>query len=116
MSLWTANAYGNISVTDEVVASIAGRVAMECYGVVELAPRRFSDALADLFKKNNYGSGVKIISKGDRVVIDLYVIFKFGMSIKAVAESLRSSVKYRVEYFTSMIVESVNIHVVGVRI
>ncbi|MEG1711287.1 MAG: Asp23/Gls24 family envelope stress response protein [Clostridia bacterium] len=116
MPLITSNAYGTISVTDEVVASIAGRLAMECYGVVELVPRKLSDTLADLFKRNNDSRGVKIVSKGDRVYIDLYVVFKFGMSLNAVADSLKNTIKYGVENFTSMIVDTVNVHVMGVRL
>jgi len=116
LSLRTTNAYGDISINDDVVAAVAGRIAMECYGVVELVPKKLSDAFADLFRKSNVGRGVKITSKGDRVIIDLYAVFKFGMSIKAVADSLKSSVKYGVEHFSSMIVDKVNVHIVGVRL
>lgn len=116
MALITSNAYGNIIVTDDVVASIASKLAMECYGVVDLTPRKFSDTFADLFKKTSDGRGVKVVSKGDRVFIDVYVIFKFGMSISAVADSLKSTIKYGVENFTGMIVDTVNVHVEGVNL
>ena len=46
----------------------------------------------------------------------MYCILKYGVSISAVAESLKKSVKYSVENFTGMIVDSVNVHVVGVRV
>ncbi len=114
MPLITSNAYGKISVTDEVVASIAGRLAMECYGVTQLVPRKLTDTLADIFKHTSEGRGVRIVSKGDRVYIDLYVIFKMGTSLNAVADSLKSSIKYGVENFTGMIVETVNVHIMGV--
>ena len=39
---------------------------------------------------------------------------KYGVSISAVAESVRSTVKYSVEQFSCMLVGEVNIHVVGV--
>lgn len=114
MSLITSNAYGRITVTDEVVASIASRLAMDCYGVTQLVPRKLTDTLADIFKHTSEGRGVRIVSKGDRVYIDLYVIFKMGTSLNAVADSLKSSIKYGVENFTGMIVETVNIHIMGV--
>ena len=57
---------------------------------------------------------MKVVSKGDRVYIDIFVVFKFGMSISAVADSLKSTVKYGVENFTGMIVDTVNVHVEGV--
>ena len=41
---------------------------------------------------------------------------KYGVSVSAVAESLRNTVKYTVENFTGMLVDAVNVHVVGVRV
>ena len=98
----------------QIAELFPSRLAMECYGVVDLTPRKFSDTLADLFKRNSDGRGVKVVSKGDRVYIDIFVVFKFGMSISAVADSLKSTVKYGVENFTGMIVDTVNVHVEGV--
>ena len=51
-----------------------------------------------------------------QIYIDVYVIIKFGVSINAVAESLKESVKYRVEKFTGMIVDTVNVNVIGVKL
>lgn len=116
MALRTRNYYGSITITSEVVASYAGYLASECYGVVDMIPARFSDTLADLFRVNNLNKGVRIVAKGDRIFVDLYVVFRYGVSISAVAQSLRSTVKYGLEKFTGMIVGSVNIHVVGVRL
>ena len=47
MSLRTKNTYGEITITDEAVANVAGRLALDCYGVVDKVPRKFSDALAE---------------------------------------------------------------------
>ena len=43
-------------------------------------------------------------------------ILKYGVSIGTVTDNLKSTVKYGVEQFTGMIVDSVNINVVGVRV
>ena len=58
----------------------------------------------------------KISHIDNRIFIDVYCILKYGVSVSAVAESLRKSVKYTVENFTGMLVDAVNIHVVGVRV
>jgi uncharacterized alkaline shock family protein YloU len=116
MALRTRNYYGNITITADVVASYAGYLASECYGVVDMVPARFSDTLSDLFKIHNLSRGVRIVEKGDRIYVDLYVVFRYGVSISAVAQSLRSTVKYGLEKFTGMVVGSVNVHVVGVRL
>ena len=116
MSVNTSNAYGKITISDMAIAKVASQAAMECYGIVDTVSRRFTDSLAELFKKDTRGKGVKVTTDGDKIYIDVYVIIKFGVSINAVAESLKESVKYRVERFTGMIVDSVNVNVIGVRL
>ena len=49
------------------------------------------------------------------VFIDLYVIIKFKVSIKAVCD-FKEAVKYYVEKFTGMIVDTVNANVIGVKL
>ena len=55
-------------------------------------------------------------SFGNRIYIDVYVVIKYGVSINAVAESLKEAIKYKVEAFTGMIVSMVNVNVVGVKL
>ena len=47
---------------------------------------------------------------------DKIVVVKYGVSINAVAESLKEGIKYKVEYFTGMIVDTVNVNVIGVKL
>ena len=60
--------------------------------------------------------GIKILTVNNRIYIDLYVIIKYGVSIATVTENLKSAVKYGVEKFTGMIIDCVNVNVVGVRV
>lgn len=116
MSVNTANAYGMITITDEAIAQIAGLLALDCYGIVDLMSKKLSDSIADLMNKKRLSRGVKVITHGDRIIIDLYVFVKYGVSIDAVAQSLKKSVKYGVERFTGMVVETVNVNVAGIRV
>ena len=116
MSVTTKNSHGRISISDEAIAKVAASVAMECYGVVELVSRGFTDSLKELFRRNSGTRGVKVATVGDRIYIDVYVVLKYGVSITAVAESLKESVKYRVENFTGMLVDTVNVNIVGVKL
>lgn len=116
MSVYTTNSYGKIYVADETIESVCGKVALECYGVIDLVAKKFSDNLHELFKKKSYNKGVKVLTVDNKIYIDLYVILKYGVSINAVAESIKSSIKYSVEKFTGMIVDSVNVNVLGVRV
>ena len=116
MSVNTNNSYGNISISDLAIAKVASHTAMESYGIVEMVSRRFTDSLAQLLKKDSGGKGVKITTSGNRIYIDVYVIIKYGVSINAVAESLKEQVKYKVEKITGMIVNTVNVNVIGVKL
>ncbi len=116
MSVNTANAYGKITVTEEAVAQVAGSSALDCYGVVDLVSKKLSDSVLDLFRKESTSKGVRVLTNGDRIFIDLYVILKYGVSISAVGDSLKKAVKYNVERFTGMVVDTININVVGIRI
>ena len=116
MAVNTANSYGKISISDEAIAMVAGTTALECYGVVDLVAKRLSDSFAELFKKQSLSKGVKVLTVDNKIYIDLYVILKYGLSISAVADSLKRAVKYSVENFTGMIVDSVNVNVLGVRV
>jgi len=84
--------------------------------VVDLVSKNIKDNIKDFIKKQPYSKGVKVSIVDNRIVIDLYCIFKYGVSISAVAESLKKSVKYSVENFTGMIVENINVHVLGVQV
>ena len=116
MSVNTNNSYGSISISDLAIAKVASHTALESYGIVEMVSRRFTDSLAQLLKKESGGKGVKITTSGNRIYIDVYVIIKYGVSINAVAESLKEQVKYKVEKFTGMIVNTVNVNVIGVKL
>jgi uncharacterized alkaline shock family protein YloU len=116
MAVNTRNAYGQISITDETIAVVAGHAARDCYGIVEMVPRRLTDSIAVLFQKDSQSKGVKVTTSGDRIYIDLYVMVKFGVSIKAVCDSLKEAVKYHVENFTGMIVDTVNVNVIGIKL
>lgn len=115
MSVNTSNIYGKISISDEAIASIAQHSALECYGIVEMVNKRFTDNLTGVFKKSGT-NGVKVTTEGDRIYIDLYVIIKFGVSISAVAESLKQAVNYNVEMFTGMLCDAVNVNILGVKL
>ncbi|MDE6505411.1 MAG: Asp23/Gls24 family envelope stress response protein [Clostridia bacterium] len=116
MSVNTSNVYGKISISDSAIAKVAKSAALECYGIVDTVSRRLSDSLSELLKKQTDGKGVKVVTSGDRIYITVNVIIKYGVSINAVAESLKEGVKYKVEKFTGMIVDTVDVNIIGVKL
>jgi len=116
MAVKTSNKFGKITVSDEAVVVVANRIATECYGVVDLVSRRVTDALAQLFRSDPNTKGVKVTCIDHNIYIDVYVLLKAGVSIEAVSKSLQSAIKYSVEEFTGMVVNAVNVNVVGIRV
>lgn len=116
MSVKTSNAHGNITVSNQAIAVACGHIARDVYGVVDLVGRTFSDSLSELFKKQPLSKGVKVITVNNRIYVDLYVVIKYGVSLQAVADSLKKAVKYGLEEFTGMLIDSVNVNVIGVRV
>lgn len=116
MTVDTKNYYGRITISDESIATVAGYTALDCYGVIDLVANSLKSSFKEIFNKQQFSKGIKIANIDNRIFIDIYCILKYGVSVSAVAESLKSSVKYNVEKFTGMIVDSVNVHVVGVRV
>jgi uncharacterized alkaline shock family protein YloU len=113
MAVKTTNKYGKISVSDDAVVMVANHVAGECYGVVDLASRRVTDALAKVFRSNSNTKGVKITCVDHNIYIDLFVKVKAGVNVDAVSKTLSNTVKYAVEQFTGMVVKVVNVNVVA---
>ena len=108
---------GTITVSSDVIAKYAGTVAVDCFGIVGMAAVNMKDGIYRLLKKENLTHGIQVtISEDNRIKIDFHVIVAFGVSISAVTENLISNVKYKVEEFTRMPVDKINIYIEGVRV
>ena len=107
---------GEIIIENEVIAKYAGSAAVECFGVVGMASVNVKDGIVKLLKKDNITHGVNVSLKDDKLRIDLHIIVAYGVSISAVADNLISNVRYKVEEFTNMEVNKINVIVEGVRI
>ena len=110
------NSLGSIEIDNTVVATYAGSVATECFGIVGMASVNMKDGLVSLLRKDNLEKGVNVSVKDNRITLDFHVIVSYGVSISAVANNLVENVKYKLEAFTGMEVEKINIYVEGVRV
>ncbi len=110
------NQYGEIVIGNEVIARIAGRAAMECYGVVGMAAKNVKDGIARLLKKESLTKGIRLTAENNELSIDLHVIMLYGTSIYAICNSLIDTVKYKVEKYTGLTVKAVNVFVDGLRV
>ena len=74
------------------------------------------DGIVKRLKRESMTHGITVDIRENRISIDFHVIVSYGVSISAVADNLIESVKYRVEEFTGMEIEKINIFVEGVRV
>ena len=108
---------GIITVDPEVIAKYAGTVAVECFGIVGMAALNVKDGLVHLLKKESLTRGIQVrIDDDNHIKINFHIIVAYGVSISAVTDNLISNVKYRVEEFTGMPVDKINIYIEGVRV
>lgn len=104
----------NLVISEDVIGIIAGLAAAEVDGVSGMS-LGFVDGINQIIGGNKkYSKGVKITLDGKDVVVDLYVIVKYGVRIPDIAFSIQNSVKNSVEAMTGLNVKSVNINVQGV--
>lgn len=108
---------GIITINPDVIARYAGSVAVECFGIVGMAAVSMKDGLVKLLKKDVLTKGIQvIISDNNSLVLNFHVIVAYGVNILSVSDNLMNNVKYKVEEFTGMTVEKINIFVEGVRV
>ena len=108
---------GIITIDSEVIAKYAGSVAVQCFGIVGMAAVSMKDGLVKLLKKESLTHGIQVsISDENKITLNFHVIVVYGVSISAVSDNLISNVKYKVEEFSGMPVEKINIFVEGVRV
>ena len=116
MSVRTNNIYGKIIISDNTIEKVVAHVSADCYGIVELVPRNLLARIIGMIKYKSTVKGVRVHSNGDRVDIEVAIVVKYGVSIKAVAEALKESLKYKVERFTGMLVDTINVKIMGVKL
>ncbi|WP_240375262.1 Asp23/Gls24 family envelope stress response protein [Bacillus piscicola] len=117
MSIEMNSQLGAIDVSKEVVATIAGGAAIDCYGIVGMASQKqIKDGLSEMLGRDNFSRGVVIRELEDEIHIDMYIIVSYGTKISEVAYNVQSKVKYQLQQMLGLTVDSVNVYVQGVRV
>ena len=110
------NEYGVITIDDEVIARIAGYAALDCYGIVGMAAKNVKDGLVQLLKLESLTKGIKMTINENKINLEFHIIVEYGTNISVIANSIISTVKYKVEEYAGLKVEGINIFVDGVRV
>ena len=108
--------YGNIEISLDAIANLAGGAITECYGIVGMASQKtLKDGWAELLKKENYARGVVVTQDETGLVLNLYIIALQGIKLSQVVYEAQKRVKYVLEKTLEVKCNAVNIYVQGVR-
>ena len=111
------NKMGQIQIDTDVIALYAGTTAVECFGIVGMAAVSMKDGLVKLLKKESMARGIHVVvTNQNKITINFHIIVAYGVNILSVSDSLINSVKYKVEAFTGLEIEKINIYVEGVKV
>ena len=83
---------GEVHISDEVVAIIAGLAATEIEGVQSMAGNITNELVSKLGMKN-LSKGVKVTISDDSVEVSLALNIKYGYEIPAVSKKVQDKVK-----------------------
>lgn len=104
---------GDVKVSEEVVAIIAGLAATEVDGVNSMAGNITNEIISKLGLKNlSKGIGVEVLD--GEIKIDVALNIEFGVAIPEISEKVQERVKTAVENMTGLTVAVVNVRIVSV--
>ena len=104
---------GRISISNEAVAHIVGRIAAEAYGVVGMVARNPRERL---LTRDRLRQGISVTGSAEEgIAIELSVVVEYGLNLAEVASTLRNRVRYEVERLTGLRVAEVEVRIQDVK-
>ncbi|WLR43570.1 Asp23/Gls24 family envelope stress response protein [Bacillus carboniphilus] len=117
MSIELKTENGHIEISNEVIATVSGGAAVECYGIVGMASKKqLKDGFTEILGRENFSKGVIVRQIDDEIHIDMYIIVSYGTKISEIANNVQTKVKYTLNQTLGLSIDSVNIYVQGVRV
>jgi len=107
---------GNVQIANEVLADMAGFTALECYGIVGMASPTARDGVAQLLSRDKLRKGVQITNNEQGVRVDLFVVIEHGTNLTEVSHNLSNRVTYVLTTIADVKVDSVDVHVQGIKV
>ena len=104
---------GTLSISEDVIATIAANTTTEIEGVAALA-NFYSNVVSSWFWKKQSSRPIIINLNDDVATIDIHVSLRSGVRIPDVAQNIQRSVKDAVQNMTGIAVTKVNVYVPGI--
>jgi uncharacterized alkaline shock family protein YloU len=106
---------GNLRVSNDCIADLAGYAALECYGVVGMAVTDQEEGVTRLLPVQRLSRGVDVSVEDGHLVVDLHVVVEQGVNMSAIANNLVSSVKFLLGRIAELENVEVRVHIEGMR-
>jgi len=98
MAINKKNQFGQINISLEAIATVAGNAALECYGVRGIAPRSYvHEKIGTILKNENFSKGIVVEKVGSSYSIRLYLVVARKVKITEVLTGVQDKVKYDLE-------------------
>ncbi len=101
---------GEVKVSNAVISVISGMALNEIEGVYSIS----EDKETGNYSKKLLSKGISIEEKGEKIVVTVKIIVKYGYDVNEVARNVQLKVKDALENMIGFDVESVSIVVSGV--
>ncbi|AIF43471.1 Asp23/Gls24 family envelope stress response protein [Virgibacillus sp. SK37] len=105
---------GKVEIAPEVIEVIAGIAAAEVDGLYAMRGN-FATGVVERFGKKAHSKGVKVELTENGVLIDLFVILNYGISIPQTAQKLQTNIRQTLKNMTALEIDEINVHVVGIQ-
>lgn len=100
---------GEVVIAPEVLEIIIGVSASKVEGVYSLRNKHAFETLG----KKAQGKGVYIKSEDESISVDIYLFVTEGARVPEVAQNIQREVKERVLGLTEVVIDNVNVHIMG---
>ncbi|HWP98505.1 MAG TPA: Asp23/Gls24 family envelope stress response protein [Syntrophomonadaceae bacterium] len=107
---------GDIGVSREVVETLVGMAAIDCYGLVGMVAQDLQSGIVSILGIESVRKGVTVKSSDTGLIIDVFVMVGYGIKIMEVAHSVMQKVAYMLEEKAGLPVAAVNVNVRGVKV
>ena len=88
---------GTLSVSNDVIADIAGYAALSCYGVVGMAEQLQGAESVRLLPGQRLRKGVLVTSDGAGLRVEVHGVRENGVNMKSGCENLSSAVAFTLQ-------------------
>ena len=116
MKIQEQTPYGDIDISLEAIATIAGQAAEGCYGVIGLAPRAsIRDAVSEILKLEDYKQGVYVRKNKKHFEVDVYLCCAYWVKLTESLSEVQKKIKYELEKTFGIKFAAINVYAVSIQ-